>query len=176
MVFATPPHLTLPEAYESLRSPARPPTQTSAHTSAPTLPHLYSHPPTHPPIPTSPAQHAPTPLHPPQQALEAVTRISKSFPVKLVTEARPELGALLVGACPRALVRLPAARRCPRALARCRAGRGGAGRGGAGRGGAGRAALRASPSARFPELSRLPAFDAVAYPQMAPPHSVRRAI
>lgn len=40
---------------------------------------------------------APPPL---QQALEAVNRISKSFTVKLCTEARPELGALLIGEWP----------------------------------------------------------------------------
>lgn len=34
-----------------------------------------------------------------QQALEAVTRISKSFPVKMCTELRPELGPLFVGEC-----------------------------------------------------------------------------
>lgn len=44
-----------------------------------------------------------------QQALEAVTRVAKGFSLKLCTEARPELGSLLLGA-------LQAAVAAPRAL------------------------------------------------------------
>lgn len=59
--------------------------------------------------PTYAAAGPPAPALLVQQALEAVTRVAKGLSLRLCTEARPELGALLAGA-------LQAAVAAPRAL------------------------------------------------------------